>query len=42
VIFVSDAKGTPADLTVEFELQVPIDQKGGTYSSGITYSMSLI
>lgn len=42
VIYVSDSKGSPADLTVRFELTVPVDQQVGPYSTDMSYSASII
>ncbi len=42
VLFISDNHGTPADLTVEYQLSVATDQRGGQYSSDIAYAMTAI
>ena len=42
VIFVSDEKGSPDEFTIEYQFTLPVDTRGGSYSSDVTYSLSSI
>jgi hypothetical protein len=42
VLYVSDPKGTPKDIEVQYVLEVPSQAKAGNYSSQIKYSMTTL